>query len=63
MANIASSVTSYLLGLLTSAAGLESHLGSTRGYDSSAQPRTLISIQNAAPELVERSTQVTDPAI
>ena len=60
MGNISSSVTGYLLGLLTSATGLDSHLG---GASASEASRTLVTVQNATPDLVERSTQVRYPAV
>lgn len=56
MSNIASSVTSYVLGLLTSETGVDSRMG---GGDSA----TTIRAQNASPELLERALQVTYPTI
>jgi hypothetical protein len=60
MGNISSSVTGYLLGLLTAAAGLDNYL---EGAGASETSRTLVTVQNAAPDLVERSTQVKYPAV
>jgi hypothetical protein len=60
MGNISSSVTGYLLGLLMSDTGLDSHVGGTCSSEAS---RTLVTVQNAAPDLIERSTQVRYPAV
>lgn len=65
MANISSSLTGYLFGLLGSDTGVNSMLQGMRlddGVDSPEDVRS-ISIQNTSADIVERSTQAQYPAV
>jgi hypothetical protein len=65
VANISSSLTSYLFGLLTSDTGLESTLQAFReasGTNRLEEVRS-VSTLNTSPEIVERSAQAQYPAV
>ncbi len=63
MPKISSSVTSYLFGLLTSDAYVESFSDTAASAAAIAKPEVSIAVQNAAPELLGRAVQVHFPAI
>jgi hypothetical protein len=65
MANISSSLTGYLFGLLTSDEGIDSQLqliAQDDGVSFTGDVRS-VSVQNTAPDLAERSLQVQYPAL
>jgi hypothetical protein len=65
MANISSSLTSYLFGLLTSDTGVDSQLRAIAkedGAEFAAEVRA-VSIQNTSSDLVERAVQTEYPAL
>jgi hypothetical protein len=65
MANISSSLSGYLFGLLISDTGVDSQLhaiAEEEGVSFSGEIHS-ISVQNTAPDLVERSQQVQYPAV
>jgi hypothetical protein len=65
MANLSSNLTSYLFGLLTSDTGLEYHLIAGMeddGLSFRGESHSVV-IQNAPPDLAERSQTVRYPAI
>jgi hypothetical protein len=65
VANISSSLTSYVFGLLTSGTGLNSVLRRYRQIEGSDVPDDVrfFSIQNTSAEIIERSTQTQYPAV
>jgi hypothetical protein len=65
MANVTTSLTSYLFGLLTSETGLDTQLRAIAQEDGIGITDAIRSIvvQNSAPELVERGQQVQYPAV
>lgn len=65
MANISSSLTSYIFGLLTSDAGLNHKLHTIHRADGTECPEDVrsISVQNTSPEIIERSVQAQYPAV
>src|SRR5882724_3586523 len=65
MANISSSLTSYLFGLLTSDTGIDSQLraiATEDGAEFAAELRS-VSIQNTSSDLVERAVQAQYPGV
>jgi hypothetical protein len=64
VANISSSLTSYVLGLLTSDTGLTVQLLAIAQDDGIEAPPTVrsVTIQNAAPDMLEKSSQAKYPA-
>jgi hypothetical protein len=65
VANISSSLTSYVYGLLTSDTGLNSVLQAYRQAEGTDRPDdvSFFSVQNTSPEIIERSTQTHYPAV
>jgi hypothetical protein len=65
MANISSSLTSYLFGLMTSGSGVDAQLQTIAQEDGINYAGQILSvlIQNSTPDLAERSQQVLYPSL
>src|SRR5260221_11869698 len=65
MANISSSVTSYVLGLMTSDTGLNVQLQAIAAENESEAPAHIrsVAVQNSSAELAEKTLQAKYPAL